>query len=234
MTHAEQVVKWAIEQTCAYLVDSGIETENGMKPAQEPRREFRQGTAEAAHKRKMYNEASMSFLKIICVLYSGTHARVIGYGRRRYNNERANDVIIRAKNGDCIADAVLRELAADMSKSGEPLPTNLHAYIKTERPPRKRGRKGYSNALRDFRIARAVEYVCGLGFKPTRGEDKRAVVNAKGASACWIVAEALRRRGLANVSETAIEKIWQRFDARHDEKFYNEKFWQSLRPARLS
>ena len=134
-----------------------------------------------------------------------------------YDDEQGARLIVKARAGDYVAKSVLYRLAADFVESGWAMPKRLGEYIghrlKAEAlNSRKRpGRDPYANRRRNFRIARTICEVVKLGFRPTRN---RASQNK---SACSIVAQALARGGI-HLSESAVEKIWQRFSLTFSEE----------------
>ncbi len=130
-----------------------------------------------------------------------------------YDVKRAEILIDRAREGDPIAMDATWEIAANFIDEGCVLPDGLRRYIvdlllgdAISTPPKKRGRTGYVNYERDFRIACVIRHVTDLGFRPTRNH---ATVSE---SACSIVSQALARSDL-HLSEGAVVKIWEKFSS---------------------
>jgi hypothetical protein len=92
----------------------------------------------------------------------------------------------------------------------------LRRGLPPKRPRQKRGQDtapnqqkkdrlpGSSLLLRDRRIAAVVEHIHRkYGFNPTRNS------TTEGASACFIVAEALKRLGIKRLGESHVATIWR-------------------------
>jgi hypothetical protein len=128
-----------------------------------------------------------------------------------YNAKKAGLLIDRARDGDPIAMDATWEIAANFIDEGYVLPEGLRQYIvdlllgdATCAPAKSRGRAGYVNYERDFKIASVIRQVVDRGFKPTRNHATES------ESACSIVNKALKRLGL-HLSEAAVVKIWEKF-----------------------
>jgi hypothetical protein len=96
--------------------------------------------------------------------------------------------------------------AEALTRAREPLPLDLQQYIvavaaRSTIPKRKKGNIT-PNFGRDICIKVAVERLCRRGFKPTRNP------NSREESGCSIVKTALARLGVHNISEDAIQKVW--------------------------
>ena len=131
-----------------------------------------------------------------------------------YDDEKGEQLIARAVLGDPIAHKTLCSIAAYFVTAGCEMPTHLRTYVagfltqqSKQETARRRGRDPYANYVRDLDITKIVFEVCRLGFKPTRN---RASANE---SACSVVGQALDRLG-ADLGETAVEKIWERFSGK--------------------
>jgi hypothetical protein len=74
--------------------------------------------------------------------------------------------------------------------------------------PRRRGRP--RNWRRDAHIAEAVALVVGLGFHPHR----KSYSLTDRISACSIVADALNKLKLGNITDQGVEKIWEKMAPR--------------------
>lgn len=147
------------------------------------------------------------------------HAAVTGWalprGKRSggalvCNNAKVRELIRRALGGNADADAVLRDIAADMIAGGVPLPKGLCKYtvgiLRLGTAGRKRGPNPNALKVRNIFIAEAVERVEQLGFKTTRNRATDAQ-----DSACSIVKRAIAKFNI-HKTEDAVVKIV--YDAR--------------------
>ena len=117
-------------------------------------------------------------------------------------------LVERAQNGDVAADEQLRVAAITLLEAGTPLPFALSQHVTgilREALPRKHK---LANRERDMEICFCVKHLVEQGFRPTRNVASRG---GETESACSIVRAALERVGV-NLSEDAIEKIWQKSD----------------------
>ena len=114
---------------------------------------------------------------------------------------------------DADADEVVRTVAATMLRRGNTLPPPLAEYAATVLtngiPNHSPGKNKLINLVRDGHIACAVNIVKGYGFKPTRN------AATKDASACSIVADALKDLGISSqhgkpMREANVVEIWRR------------------------
>jgi hypothetical protein len=112
---------------------------------------------------------------------------------------------------DTQAAGAMLEIAVDLLDKGEKLPDPLRIYVVIALRSyalmlsKKRGRKKETNFGRDFFIARAISELQQFKYKPTRNREEK-----QRESCCSIVVKVLADGGL-NLSETAVEKIWERF-----------------------
>jgi hypothetical protein len=121
------------------------------------------------------------------------------------------EVVDAADAGDEIADAALGYIFHSMMDRGETPPACMIAY---EARARRRGplkRKAGNHTWdedwrRNIGIACLVHAVSvRLGLNLTRNRESR---RARRPSACSVVAEALRRSDVANISESRVQVIW--------------------------
>jgi hypothetical protein len=116
-----------------------------------------------------------------------------------------------ARQGERVADEVLRELIAEHVGTNTPLPPQLAAYnievCYHGRPAVSRGPRREDRFLRDLCLATVVAYVVErFAFRPTRGR------GSSRPSASWIVAEAWAREHMRPpFDDKRVEKAWQRF-----------------------
>jgi hypothetical protein len=109
------------------------------------------------------------------------------------------------------AACALLEMAVNLLDRGEKLPDPLRIYVVLALRSyaltlsKKHGRKKETNFARDFFVARAISELRQFGYNPTRNREEK-----QRESCCSIVVKVLSEGGL-NLSEAAVEKIWERF-----------------------
>ena len=118
----------------------------------------------------------------------------------------AQRILAKAQSGDKNADHDLRVASATLIGARAPLPPGWDVYVAEAllKSIPKPGRHPLKNRHRDIQIAIALDALKERGFEPTRN---RATDGRKSGS--FIVAEALRRMKIANISETAVAKVWE-------------------------
>jgi hypothetical protein len=116
----------------------------------------------------------------------------------------------RDKEGRQAADSFLGEYARLVRE-------NIIPALWRGRPPKRQKRdqrpkqqkKGPPDSLRDRWIAAVVEDICRrYGFNPTRNPATKEKESRP--SACYIVAEALKRLGIKRLGESHVATIWRR------------------------
>jgi hypothetical protein len=127
-----------------------------------------------------------------------------------WNSLNLSRLCMWARAGWDDADLALRELIAEFTERGLPMPATLSAYslelIQPNRipPATARGRKKATQFLQDICITVLVILLIEEhGLTPTRRQKSRP-------SACSVIAEALAERGIHRGGEPAINKVWER------------------------
>jgi hypothetical protein len=120
-------------------------------------------------------------------------------------------IVAAADAGDEIADAALGYVFHSMMDRGETPPACMIAYEARARARGPLKRKAGSHTWdedwrRNIGIAALVHAASvRLGLNLTRNRESR---RARRPSACSVVSEALRRSGVADVSESRVQVIW--------------------------
>jgi hypothetical protein len=114
------------------------------------------------------------------------------------------------RNGDWLADAVLRATYADMMNRHEPMSDQLRAFGERAvlRPPveRGRGRDQYADWSRNNGICFLVQWTCTqFGVRPTRSGSAR---HDRIPSGCSLVKKALERHKILIEEQTIQRHIW--------------------------
>jgi hypothetical protein len=134
----------------------------------------------------------------------------------KWNDKKALALVEQANRGNTDADRVLREATAELLQRRQALPDSLRDWltdylVSDARPGGKgkprRGPKPRTLASRDHTLALAVKRLTHKhwGFAPTRHREMKAV-----ESGCSIVHKALAGLPGINLSESGVEKIWER------------------------
>lgn len=115
-----------------------------------------------------------------------------------------------ARAGWDVADQAMKELAAEYMNRGDRMPAPLAAYsiefLSRLPPHRPKGQKKTAHVMQDLFIALMVGELVGYhGLKPTRWRQ-----NSR-PSACSVVAQALRERGIRVLTEKGVEKVWNQY-----------------------
>jgi len=134
---------------------------------------------------------------------------------RIYDDHKGERLIAMARDGDSAAKRVLSYVAEAYVKNGCAMPERLRDYVVEKLQmdvasgPKRRGPKPYNFAARNYLVGLTVSTaVRDWGISPTR--NRASADRSKRESACSLVKKALQRRGV-NLSEGAVEKIWQDF-----------------------
>lgn len=103
-------------------------------------------------------------------------------------------------------------IARDLLRDGEPLPSELAAWVadeleKKHKRPGRIGRNPDENVVRDIYIIQAVEVLVEKGLNPTRSHAISDQCCAKGDSACDAVGVAFRA-AFGMMSYRAIQRVW--------------------------
>jgi hypothetical protein len=113
------------------------------------------------------------------------------------------------RDGDWLADAVLRQTFAEMDTNHQPMSDQLRAFGQRAllRPPvtRGRGRDKYDDWARNIGICALIASACfEFGVRPTRSRSARR----SHPSGCSLVAAALVRNRINLDERTIQDKIW--------------------------
>lgn len=128
-----------------------------------------------------------------------------------YSDDKALDVIKWAEDGDEIAQDVLRSIVRDILALGLALPPNLAAHVSAvycKEKPLPMQKRDRTLSQREWEMAWAVHLVVGFGdFHAYR---RRSPIGRPGASAQWIVAEALKQLHIRSRRdiEREVEDAW--------------------------
>lgn len=114
------------------------------------------------------------------------------------------------RDGDWLADQVLRQTYAEMDTNHEPMSDQLRGFGQRAvlRPPveRKQGRTWYDNWTRDIGICTLIQVTCNdFGVHPTRSRSGR---RERVHSGCSMVKQALERHRIHIEERTIQDEIW--------------------------
>jgi hypothetical protein len=131
------------------------------------------------------------------------------------NPASAAQVVDSAKRGDPFAHEMVREIAAELSRSGKSLPLAVQRYMAVDAPAfkRRRGRPSGRNWFEGIAIARAVDAVHAAGFPRSRSWSRDRSGDAR-LTACSIVSEVLKERFDIGKTPQAVEQDWKEYRKR--------------------
>jgi hypothetical protein len=130
----------------------------------------------------------------------------------RWNEKAMRKIVEQARRGDATAARALRQSAAELLRRRHPLPESLNAWLSEHLNDdwlvkrSRRGPKPDELRTRDRGLSLVIRTMTKepWGFAPTRNRATKA------ESACSIVHRALAGLPGFNLSESGLEKIWER------------------------
>ena len=119
-------------------------------------------------------------------------------------------VVAAERDGDWLADTVLRQTFAEMDTNHEPMSDQLRAFGQRAvlRPPvqRRRGRNEYDDWCRNISICILIQRTCAeFNVRPTRSRNAR---RDRRPSGCSLVRQALQRHKIHIEENTIQQHIW--------------------------